>query len=156
MGDCVVWGAGTQNCDRWWDLDLWFAILWSLVKLLCELLAVGGGTNSLHEVHLASMPRWSFYGEVILVKTGAARSCRRQLPSRRSEGIHPAGHCERWGWGTWGSSNLCPTAPTNLWVDLDPLCECDPNTKYQPGSWLHSKTFTGNKVEFKIFLKNLG
>lgn len=119
MGDCVFWEAGRQKCDRWWDLDLWLAVLWSLVKLVCESLAVGGGTNSLHEVHPVRVPRWSFC-EGEMLKPGLQAALEASSLWWEVKTSIPLSDVSSGDPGT-GKTPLCPTAPTNLWVDLEPL-----------------------------------
>lgn len=81
---------------------------------------MGGGTNSLHEVHLASVPRWSFHGEAILVKPGLQAAVEGSFPLAGGEGIGGDGGAG----GTPLSALLLQQ--TCGWIDLEPMCECDP------------------------------
>lgn len=78
-----------QSCDRWWELDLWFVILWSLVELLCKWFLVGGGTSRLYEVQQTNLPRWSFCREGILVKLGLPPAAEGSSPLVGGADIHP-------------------------------------------------------------------
>lgn len=123
--------SGEQRGSSVADGEIWtygFAILWSLVKLLCELLTVGGGTNSLHEVHPVRVPRWSFCkGEIL--KPGLQAAPEASSLSWEVKTSIPLSDVNGGDEGA-GRTLLCPA---NLWEELDSLGNMIQNTKYEPG-----------------------
>lgn len=64
---------------------------------------MGGETNSLHEMQLANVPRWSLHGEVMLGKLGLQPAAEGSSPLAGGEGVRPTGQCKQWGRGSWGT-----------------------------------------------------